>query len=138
MKPQRQIERSTPKLGKGVRWSPGPVSGAKPESGSNNADGRATHGRPTPRIRRPLSDRQSQIALVALHGVTRRLRPGRRAWRRGSPEFVAFWLSDGRLLTGMNVIVWDVIDPTNRLILSRAQINPRRLAELDAPRDDHV
>ena len=33
------------------------------------------------------------------------------ATRRGTPDFIAFWLADGRVLAGMNVNVWDVDDP---------------------------
>ncbi len=33
-------------------------------------------------------------------------------------EFIAFWLSDGRVLAGMNVNVWDVTDPIQAIIRS--------------------
>ena len=42
---------------------------------------------------------------------------------RGDPasrEFIAFWLAGDRVLAGMNVNVWDVIDPIQRLIRERA------------------
>ena len=40
-----------------------------------------------------------------------RVRPGGRPRRPGrAAEFVAFWLSGGRVLAGMNVNVWDVTD----------------------------
>ncbi|MEP7157797.1 MAG: FAD-dependent oxidoreductase [Chloroflexota bacterium] len=48
-------------------------------------------------------------------------------------EFIAFWMSDGRIVAGMNVNVWDVTDPIEKLILSRRQFDPRRLADSDIP-----
>jgi 3-phenylpropionate/trans-cinnamate dioxygenase ferredoxin reductase subunit len=44
-------------------------------------------------------------------------------------EFIAFWLSEGRVLAGMNVNVWDVTDPIKALISSRAQVDPDALAD---------
>jgi 3-phenylpropionate/trans-cinnamate dioxygenase ferredoxin reductase component len=61
-----------------------------------------------------------------------------RAWDRvvfrGDPatrEFVAFWLVDDRVVAGMNVNVWDVIDPIKRLIAERVIVDDRRLADPD-------
>ena len=58
-----------------------------------------------------------------------------RAWDRvvfrGDPatrEFVAFWLVGDRVVAGMNVNVWDVIDPIKRLISERVTVDDRRLA----------
>jgi 3-phenylpropionate/trans-cinnamate dioxygenase ferredoxin reductase subunit len=48
-------------------------------------------------------------------------------------EFIAFWLREGRVLAGMNVNVWDVTDPIQQLILSRQQLDPKRLADLNQP-----
>jgi 3-phenylpropionate/trans-cinnamate dioxygenase ferredoxin reductase subunit len=48
-------------------------------------------------------------------------------------EFIAFWLSDRRVLAGMNVNVWDVTDDIQRLIRSGAQIDPDRLADPAVP-----
>lgn len=48
-------------------------------------------------------------------------------------EFVAFWLSEGRVLAGMNVNVWDVTDPIQALIRSRAPVDVQRLANPDVP-----
>jgi 3-phenylpropionate/trans-cinnamate dioxygenase ferredoxin reductase component len=63
-----------------------------------------------------------------------------RAWDRvvfrGNPEnreFVAFWLEGDRVAAGMNVNVWDVIDPIQRLIRSRAAVDDRRIADPDVP-----
>lgn len=48
-------------------------------------------------------------------------------------EFIAFWLSGGRVLAGMNVNVWDVTEPIQALIRSRAAIDPARLADPQVP-----
>src|SRR5215216_3740298 len=53
---------------------------------------------------------------------------------RGDPatrEFVAFWLVEDRVVAGMNVNVWDVIDPIKRLIGERVTVDDRRLADPD-------
>ncbi|MER5916192.1 FAD-dependent oxidoreductase [Streptomyces sp. NPDC001982] len=47
----------------------------------------------------------------------------------GKREFIAFWLKEGRVLAGMNVNVWDVTDPIQRLIRSQAQVNTEDLAD---------
>jgi 3-phenylpropionate/trans-cinnamate dioxygenase ferredoxin reductase subunit len=55
---------------------------------------------------------------------------------RGDPasrEFIAFWLTDGRVLAGMNVNVWDVADPIRALIASREPVEERRLTDPDVP-----
>jgi len=58
--------------------------------------------------------------------VLRGDRPGR--------EFIAFWLDGAdRVLAGMNVNVWDVVDPIADLIRSRAAVDPMRLADADIP-----
>jgi 3-phenylpropionate/trans-cinnamate dioxygenase ferredoxin reductase subunit len=45
-------------------------------------------------------------------------------------EFVAFWLDrDNRVLAGMNVNIWDVLDDVKSLIRSRAAVDPDRLAD---------
>jgi 3-phenylpropionate/trans-cinnamate dioxygenase ferredoxin reductase component len=48
-------------------------------------------------------------------------------------EFIAFWLRDGRVLAGMNVNVWDVIDDIQALIRSKATIDRDRLTDTDVP-----
>ena len=53
-------------------------------------------------------------------------------------EFIAFWISDGRVVAGMNVNVWDVTDPIQALIRSRATINRARLADPAVPLEDLV
>ena len=60
---------------------------------------------------------------------------------RGDPasrEFVAFWIGDDRVVAGMNVNVWDVNDPIQRLIRERIEIDDRRLADPDVPIDGLV
>ncbi len=57
---------------------------------------------------------------------------------RGDPAkraFVAFWLAGGRVVAGMNANVWDVNDHVQRLIRSRAVVDPARLADPDVPLD---
>ena len=44
-------------------------------------------------------------------------------------EFIAFWLSNDRVVAGMNVNVWDVVEPIKALIRSRAAIPASRLAD---------
>ncbi len=51
-------------------------------------------------------------------------------------EFIAFWLSDGRILAGMNVNVWDVTDQIQALIRSRLRVDRNRLADPDTPLTD--
>jgi 3-phenylpropionate/trans-cinnamate dioxygenase ferredoxin reductase subunit len=46
-------------------------------------------------------------------------------------EFIAFWLSDGAVVAGMNVNVWDVNDDIQALIRSRRRVDEARLADLD-------
>jgi 3-phenylpropionate/trans-cinnamate dioxygenase ferredoxin reductase component len=52
------------------------------------------------------------------------------------PEFIAFWLKDGRVLAGMNVNVWDVTDAIKALIGSRAVVPVERLRDPDVPLDE--
>jgi NADPH-dependent 2,4-dienoyl-CoA reductase/sulfur reductase-like enzyme len=58
---------------------------------------------------------------------------------RGDPEsleFVAFWLSSGVVVAGMNVNVWDVNDDIQRLIRAKAPVDTARLADPDVPLGD--
>ena len=58
---------------------------------------------------------------------------------RGAPgdgEYIAFWLSGGRVLAGMNVNVWDVTDPIRAIITSGQQVDTERLADPDVPLTD--
>jgi 3-phenylpropionate/trans-cinnamate dioxygenase ferredoxin reductase subunit len=57
---------------------------------------------------------------------------------RGDPdsrELIAFWIADGRVAAGMNVNVWDVVEPIQALIRSRAAVDPARLADPAVPLD---
>ncbi|WP_371615773.1 NAD(P)/FAD-dependent oxidoreductase [Streptomyces sp. NBC_00454] len=51
----------------------------------------------------------------------------------GKREFIAFWLSDGRVLAGMNVNVWDVAEHIQALIRSKAPVDRERLADPTVP-----
>lgn len=54
-------------------------------------------------------------------------------------EFIAFWLdADQRVLAGMNVNIWDVTDPIDRLIRARKPVDTTRLADPTVPLDDLV
>ncbi|PBC81048.1 MULTISPECIES: NAD(P)/FAD-dependent oxidoreductase [unclassified Streptomyces] len=53
----------------------------------------------------------------------------------GAREFIAFWLSGGRVLAGMNVNVWDVTDPIRALVASGRAVDPERLADTDVSLD---
>jgi NADPH-dependent 2,4-dienoyl-CoA reductase/sulfur reductase-like enzyme len=58
---------------------------------------------------------------------------------RGDPatgEFIAFWLSSGAVVAGMNVNVWDVSDDIQSLIRSRRPIDPSRLTDPEIPIPD--
>jgi 3-phenylpropionate/trans-cinnamate dioxygenase ferredoxin reductase subunit len=47
-----------------------------------------------------------------------------------SREFVAFWLdAENRVLAGMNVNIWDVLDDIKTLIRKKAVVDPDKLAD---------
>lgn len=50
-------------------------------------------------------------------------------------EFIAFWLSQDRVLAGMNVNIWDVTSPIEALIRARTPVDTTRLADPAAPLD---
>ncbi|MDT7845648.1 NAD(P)/FAD-dependent oxidoreductase [Streptomyces justiciae] len=50
-------------------------------------------------------------------------------------RFIAFYLSGGRVLAGMSVNVWDVIEPVRNLILSGTVVDEARLADPAVPLD---
>jgi NADPH-dependent 2,4-dienoyl-CoA reductase/sulfur reductase-like enzyme len=52
---------------------------------------------------------------------------------RGSLEFIAFWLSQGKVIAGMNVNVWDVNDDIQSLIRSAREVDLSRLINPDIP-----
>ena len=58
---------------------------------------------------------------------------------RGDPaggEFIAFWLSRGTVIAGMNVNVWDVQDDIQSLIRSARKVDPSRLTNPAIPLQD--
>ena len=62
--------------------------------------------------------------------------PGDTVVCRGSVEdreFIAFWLSEGRVTAGMNVNVWDVTGPIQELIRSRREVPVTSLTDPDNP-----
>ena len=48
-------------------------------------------------------------------------------------EFIAFWLREGRVVAGMNVNVWDVIDDIKAIIRAGAEVDRRGLADPGVP-----
>jgi len=60
---------------------------------------------------------------------------------RGDPasrEFLAFWIVENRVVAGMNLNVWDVTDPIQRLIRARIEVDDRHLADPGIPLDELV
>jgi 3-phenylpropionate/trans-cinnamate dioxygenase ferredoxin reductase subunit len=55
---------------------------------------------------------------------------------RQSLEFIAFWLSAGAVIAGMNVNVWDVQDDIQSLIRSARKVDPARLSDPAIPLSD--
>ncbi|GAA2441305.1 NAD(P)/FAD-dependent oxidoreductase [Streptomyces macrosporus] len=51
----------------------------------------------------------------------------------GKREFIAFWLREERVLAGLNMNVWDVTDPIQRLVRSGEPVDPERLADPSVP-----
>ncbi|MEU3508459.1 FAD-dependent oxidoreductase [Streptomyces longwoodensis] len=51
----------------------------------------------------------------------------------GKREFIAFWVAEGRVLAGMNVNVWDVTEPIQRLIRAQAPVDTDALADPHVP-----
>ena len=55
-------------------------------------------------------------------------------FRGDGSAYLAFWLSaDNRVLAGMNVNVWDVVDEVRALIHGRAEIDVNRLTDPAIP-----
>ncbi|MER5431902.1 FAD-dependent oxidoreductase [Streptomyces sp. NPDC002588] len=53
----------------------------------------------------------------------------------GKREFVAFWVKEGRVLAGMNVNVWDVTEPIQKLIAAGTPVDTEALADPHTPLD---
>jgi 3-phenylpropionate/trans-cinnamate dioxygenase ferredoxin reductase subunit len=51
-------------------------------------------------------------------------------------EFVAFWRSEGRVLAGMGVNIWDAMDPVRALVTSRRVVHADRLRDTSVPLAD--
>jgi 3-phenylpropionate/trans-cinnamate dioxygenase ferredoxin reductase subunit len=59
----------------------------------------------------------------------------------GTGEYVAFWLTEGRVLAGMNVNVWDVQDDIQKLVragFAGQAVDPDRLADASIPVSDSL
>jgi len=53
-------------------------------------------------------------------------------------EFIAFWLSGGRVLAGMNVNIWDVNDTIQAVVRGGASVDAARLADVDVPLEEFL
>lgn len=53
-----------------------------------------------------------------------------------SGEYIAFWLSGGRLLAGMNVNVWDVTDPIQAIIRAGRPVDVDKLTDPSVPLEE--
>ena len=53
-------------------------------------------------------------------------------------EFIAFWLSQDRVVAGMNVNIWDVVEAIQDLIRSGKTVDPARLAHPAVPLSEAV
>jgi 3-phenylpropionate/trans-cinnamate dioxygenase ferredoxin reductase subunit len=56
----------------------------------------------------------------------------------GSREFIAFWLSGGRVLAGMNVNIWDVNDAIQTLVRAATPVDKTALADPATPLESLV
>jgi 3-phenylpropionate/trans-cinnamate dioxygenase ferredoxin reductase subunit len=54
----------------------------------------------------------------------------------GQREFIAFWLSGGRVLAGMNVNVWDVTDAIQALVSAGRPVDVSKLADQNVPLEE--
>jgi hypothetical protein len=59
-----------------------------------------------------------------------------RTTRSCCAEFIAFWLSGGRVLAGMSVNIWDVTADIATLVRSGRQVDLDALADPDVPITD--
>jgi 3-phenylpropionate/trans-cinnamate dioxygenase ferredoxin reductase component len=51
-------------------------------------------------------------------------------------ELIAFWLSGDRVVAGMNMNVWDVVDSVRALITGRVPVQAERLADPSVPLEE--
>jgi 3-phenylpropionate/trans-cinnamate dioxygenase ferredoxin reductase component len=54
----------------------------------------------------------------------------------GSREFLAFWLRDGRVVAGMAVNIWDVVDDVKAVVRGRRPVDRALLADPAVPLQD--
>lgn len=55
---------------------------------------------------------------------------------RAARRFVAFWVTGGQVVAGMNVNVWDVNETVQRFIRSGVRVDPNRLADENIALED--
>ena len=55
---------------------------------------------------------------------------------RATREFIAFWMVGDRVVAGMNLNVWDVTEPIQRLIRGRGSVSDKDLADPDVALED--
>ncbi|MFD7321170.1 NAD(P)/FAD-dependent oxidoreductase [Streptomyces sp. NPDC059875] len=56
----------------------------------------------------------------------------------GKRQFIAFWLKDRKVLAGMNVNVWDVTEPIQRLIRAQSPVDTEALGNPSVPLESLV
>ncbi|MFF9017450.1 NAD(P)/FAD-dependent oxidoreductase [Streptomyces sp. NPDC014870] len=56
----------------------------------------------------------------------------------GKRQFIAFWLKDRKVLAGMNVNVWDVTEPVQKLIRAGSPVDTDALADPSVPLESLV
>ncbi|MFE5485252.1 NAD(P)/FAD-dependent oxidoreductase [Streptomyces sp. NPDC056527] len=56
----------------------------------------------------------------------------------GKRQFIAFWLKDRKVLAGMNVNVWDVTEPIQRLIRAQSPVDTEALGDPSVPLESLV
>ena len=81
-------------------------------------------------LQRPVRPRHGVLRPAVARHATTRSSTAATSPRR---EFIAFWLSGGSLVAGMNVNVWDVTDDIQSLIRSARVLDPARLANPAVP-----
>jgi 3-phenylpropionate/trans-cinnamate dioxygenase ferredoxin reductase subunit len=52
---------------------------------------------------------------------------------RAGREFIAFWVTGGKVVAGMNVNVWDVNEAVQGIIRRGNQVDRAKLADADVP-----
>src|SRR3954449_11982519 len=99
---------------------------------------RATLGKPAAYDRLPYFFSDQYVVGMEYSGFAS---GGEQVVFRGDPstrEFIAFWLRDGVVAAGMNVNVWDVVDPIQDLIRSRRPVDAARLRDPEVALEELV